>query len=64
MKKQKYLLFFRRVDIIIGKPIPYSELGFENGGSEEYRLATDKIFNEIVKLGGYDKLLAASESEK
>ena len=53
MKKQKYLLFFRRVDIIIGKPIPYSELGFEKGGGAEYKAATEKVYAEICKLGGF-----------
>ena len=62
-KKIKYTPFCKK-EIIFGKPIKNSELGFLNGGSEEYRLATDKIFNEIIKLGGYDKLLKSSESEK
>lgn len=48
--------FFCRKDIIFGKPIPYSEFGFVNGGTEEYSRATEKIFSEIVKLGGFDKL--------
>lgn len=47
--------FLRRKDIYIGKPIPYEELGFVRGGSQEYKGATDKIFGEIVALGGYGK---------
>lgn len=54
-KNNKYR-FLRKIEIVFGKPIKYSELGFVNGGSEEYRAATDKIFAEILKLGGYDKL--------
>ena len=46
MKKQRYAPF-RRVDIIIGKPIPYSELGFEKGGNKEYQAATEKVYAEI-----------------
>ena len=47
--------FLRRKDIYIGKPIPYEELGFVHGGPVEYEAATDKIFSEIVALGGYGK---------
>ena len=36
---------------------------FENGGSEEYKNATDIIFNRILKLGGYDSLPAPEVSE-
>ncbi len=51
-KKQKYSLF-RRIDLIVGKPIPYEELGFTRGGSNEYKAATEKIFAEICSLGGF-----------
>ena len=46
---------FKRIEIFYGKPIKNSELGFVNGGSDEYKVATDIIFNEILKLGGYSK---------
>ena len=59
-KKQKYLIF-RRIDVIIGKPIPYCELGFENGGSKEYKAVTDKIFAEICSLGGFSPSKEKSE---
>ncbi len=62
-KRIKYTPFCRK-EIIFGKPIKNSLLGFENGGNEEYRSATDKIFAEIVKLGGYDKLLENPSTEK
>ena len=42
---------FRRTDIIIGKPIPNSGLGFENGGSAEYTRASQIIFDAICDLG-------------
>lgn len=54
VKKHKYGIF-RRVEIIFGKPISYSSLGFKNGGTEEYKNATDIIFGEIVKLGGFEE---------
>ena len=55
LKKFKYAPF-RRVEVIFGKVIKHSELGFTSGGNEEYRAATEKIFDEIVRLGGYDRL--------
>ena len=50
----KYGLF-RRKEIIFGKLIPYSEFGFQNGGNEEYKRATERIFGDILALGGYAK---------
>ena len=51
-KDVKYKLF-RKKELIIGKPIKYSELGFENGGREEYMRAMNKVFDNICSLGGY-----------
>ncbi len=48
--------FMRKIDIIIGKPMKHLELGFDNGGSAEYKDATDKIFARICELGGYNVL--------
>ena len=62
LKKYKYR-FLRKKVIIFGEPIKNSELMFENGGSEEYKNATDIIFNRILKLGGYDSLPAPEVSE-
>ena len=50
----KYGLF-RKKEIIFGKLIPYSEFGFQNGGNEEYKRATERIFGDILALGGYAK---------
>lgn len=59
-KKIKYTLFCKK-EIIFGKLIPNEELGFKDGGNEEYREATDKIFASIIKLGGYDALPTPTE---
>ncbi len=48
--------FLKRVEVHFGKPIPYSELGFVNGGRQEYQDATDKIFREVCALGDYESL--------
>lgn len=53
VKKNKYH-FLGSVEIKFGKPIPNSMLGFTNGGSQEYKQATEIIFTEILKLGGYE----------
>ena len=55
--------FLGRVDIIFGKPIPYSALGFTNGGGAEYEKATNIIFNEILALGEFGELPSINKSE-
>lgn len=62
MKQQKYRIF-RRTEIIIGKPLSQEELGFVNGGSAEYRDAAAKVFNEICRLGNFERTLPAPEQE-
>ena len=61
-KNNKYGLF-RRIELFYGKPIKNSELGFTTGNTTEYNAATEKIFTEILKLGGYERLLTAGEGE-
>ena len=51
-KGNKYGIF-KRTEIFYGKPIKNSALGFKNGGSDEYKIATDIIFDAILYLGGY-----------
>ncbi len=53
--------FLRRVDLVIGKPISYEELGFQNGGTLEYQKATERIFGDIIRLGNYSALPAPGE---
>jgi cytidylate kinase len=55
MKNAKYGLF-RKIDVMFGEVIENSSLGFENGGHDEYEVATEKIFNEIVELSDYASL--------
>lgn len=52
LKNYKYALF-RRVEVIIGRPIPYEALGFSGGGSAEYGAVARKIFDEICALRGF-----------
>ena len=55
IKKAKYALF-RKTEIIYGSPIKYDDLGFQNGGRDEYEKATNMIFEQIVSLGNYSSL--------
>jgi 1-acyl-sn-glycerol-3-phosphate acyltransferase len=55
--------FLGKVEIIFGKPINNSDLGFKNGGNEEYKAATDKIFAEIIALAGYAALPSPKTAE-
>ena len=56
--------FLRKKLIIFGKPIKNSELMFKNGGSEEYKFATDLIFSKTLELGGYTPLPASEKTEE
>ena len=48
--------FLGKKEIIFGQPIPYSAFNFVNGGNDEYTAATELMFNEVIKLGGFDKI--------
>ncbi len=48
--------FMRKIEVIIGKPMKYSDFNFTEGGSYEYKEATDKIFAKICELGGYNSI--------
>ncbi len=43
---------FRKTEVIIGKPIPFSSLGFEKGTPKEYDAASKAIFKQVCELGG------------
>lgn len=49
--KKRQVKFFRKTEIIIGRPIPYEELGFTEGGMNEYKSAAARIFDAICTLG-------------
>ena len=57
VKGAKYGIF-KKVQVIFGKPISYTDLGFKNGGRDEYLVATEKVFAEICNLGDYSTLPA------
>ena len=47
---------FRRTEIVYSKPISFSELGFSDGGRDEYQQATEKVFNEILNNADFASL--------
>jgi cytidylate kinase len=55
IKGAKYGLF-KRTEVIFGKPMNYSELGFESGGRDEYAKATELVFDEVIKNGNFSDL--------
>lgn len=57
--KGNRVMMFKKTELVIGDPIPYDELGFEKGGTKEYKAATEKIFTEICALGGCTRALPA-----
>lgn len=42
---------FRRTTVIIGKPVPFSEFGYDENGKGEYNRIAGEIFDRICKLG-------------
>lgn len=61
--KGNRVMMFKKTVLVIGDPIPYDELGFEKGGTKEYKAATEKIFTEICALGGCTRALPAEPEE-
>lgn len=55
IKKGEYSLF-RRTEVIFGEPIKYSDLGFSQGGRDEYANATQIIFDKICSLADFSDL--------
>lgn len=56
--------FFSKKEIIFGKMIRNEELGFENGGTNEYVSATEKIFSEITSLTDFSALPSYEQENK
>ena len=51
----KYHLF-KKINIIIGKPIMNEELPLSSSGQKQYEIATRYIFSRLLELGGYPAL--------
>lgn len=48
---------FCRTQLIVGKPIPFDAFGYESGGRKEYLAASERIFADICRLGGFNRAL-------
>ena len=53
-KGNKYGIF-KKTEIFYGSPIKHCELGFKNGGKDEYDAVTELIFTKLLALGGYSR---------
>jgi len=42
---------FKKTAIYFGEPVSYGELGYENGGKEEYKAAAELVFDRICSIG-------------
>ena len=49
-------------DYFVGKPISFEEFGYENGGRKEYLTASERIFSDICRLGGFARALPEASS--
>ena len=56
--------FLRKTEVVFGKVIKNSELGFVNGGTAEYKAATELIFSKITELGDYSDLPAPKNEKR
>ena len=53
--KKNHTILFRKATVIFGEPLKYEELGFENGGTKEYKAASRLVFDKICSLGEAEK---------
>ena len=49
--KNNHVRPFKKTELHFGEPIPYTALGFENGGKDEYKNAAEMIFDRICTIG-------------
>ncbi|MBR7181207.1 MAG: 1-acyl-sn-glycerol-3-phosphate acyltransferase [Clostridia bacterium] len=54
IKNYKWRLF-RRVEVIIGEPIPFESFNYQEGVAGEYNRITEQIYEEICRLGEESK---------
>ena len=50
MKEQRWK-FLRRVDVVVGEPIPFERFGYNKENPGEYLRMSSEIFEEICRLG-------------
>ncbi len=49
--KNNRTMLFRKTTVVFGASIPYDEFGFTDGGTKEYKAASELIFDRICELG-------------
>ena len=48
--KKNRFAFFRRVDVYVGKPIPFEEFAYDPDGTGEYARITSYMFDKVCEL--------------
>ena len=61
-KNNRYRIF-RRIEIIIGKPIKNADLRIDAPNQEQYENATRYVFSNLIALGGYTPLPLQEENK-
>ena len=54
---------FCRTQLIVGKPISFEKFGYTGGGRKEYLAASERIFADICRLGGFDRALPEAKDD-
>ena len=55
MRKKNRFKLFRRTWVVIGTPISYADFAYDPSATGEYARITDRIFDEICRIGeGFD----------
>lgn len=62
--KKNHVHLFGKTEIICGDPIPFEDLGFESGGTEEYSRAARMIFDRICDLSQVTPSEGASDKKR
>ena len=57
--KKNRFAFFRRVDVYMGKPIKFEELGYDPDAAGEYARITNLMFERVCEL--YDSAEAEAK---
>jgi len=57
--KNDRVALLRRIDVYIGKPVPFEAFGFEKGGNAEYAAASGVLFEQIAALAPEERRTAA-----
>ena len=65
VRKKNSFKFFRKTWVIIGEPIPFSDLGYDPEANGEYARISDTVFDRICTLGeGFNEKAAKAHNKE